>query len=290
MPEKNIIRVKSNAKINLVLDVTGERENGYHEVAMIMQSIGLYDELELEKCADGIYLDTGREDLPADRNNLIVKAAEKFFEYTGISEGVHFRLHKNIPVAAGMAGGSTDAAAALKGLDMLYGTGLSEEELRNIGIKIGADVPFCIMGGTALAEGIGEKLTVLPSAPVMKLLIVKPSQGISTKFVYDELAPAECLKHPDVAGMREAIEEKNVKKICERLGNVLESVTIKELPFIREIKEKMKTLGAEGVLMSGSGTTVFGIFTDEDALRNAYTWFKESEYADGTFITETVRS
>lgn len=290
MPEKNIIRVKSNAKINLVLDVTGERENGYHEVAMIMQSIGLYDELELEKCSDGIYLDVGREDLPVDRNNLIVKAAEKFFEYTGLFGGVRFKLHKNIPVAAGMAGGSTDAAAALKGLNMLFDAGLSEEDLRNIGIKIGADVPFCIMGGTALAEGIGEKLTVLSPAPVMKLLIVKPAQGISTKFVYDELTPAEQLKHPDVAGMREAIEEKNIKKICERLGNVLESVTIKELPFIREIKVKMRSLGADGVLMSGSGTTVFGIFTDEHALRNAYSWFKESEYADGTYVTETVQS
>ena len=278
------IKIRSHAKINLSLDVTGVRENGYHDVAMVMQSIGLFDELTAEKNDTGeIRLSFAESDilqntvLSAGPDNLVCKAARKFFEHTGLTDcGVNFVLKKNIPLEAGLAGGSTDAAAALKALNILFETGLCTEDLCKAGAKIGADIPFCVLGGTALAEGIGEILTPLPQAPGCHLLIVKPHKGISTRFAYDNLVLDESTPHPDTAGMINAIKKGDLSQMCEKLSNVLETVSIPALPEIGEIKKKMLDLGALGSLMCGSGSTVFGIFTKKTNAEKALTFFKEN--------------
>jgi 4-diphosphocytidyl-2-C-methyl-D-erythritol kinase len=283
------VELRGYAKINLSLDVTGIRPNGYHEVKMVMQSIALYDNITLEKIeGDDIIMSVGAAPVPADKTNLIYKACIRFFEATGIRQGVKITLDKHIPVAAGLAGGSTDAAAVLKGLNQLCEADLSVRELCEIGVKIGADVPFCIVGGTVLAEGIGEVLTELKPAPQVSLLIVKPETGISTKLVYDKLAPCDELNHPDVDRMIKGIDEGSLPEIIATLGNVLESVTIKELPFIDDIKKEMLRLGADGSLMSGSGTTVFGIFSDEEKAKTAYKAFKMGEYGQNTYLTSFI--
>ncbi len=278
------VTIRSYAKINLSLDVTGVRENGYHDVAMVMQSIDLFDELTAEKNKDGeirlSFADSAilkNTILSAGPDNLVCKAARKFFEYTCLSGcGVDFVLKKNIPLEAGLAGGSTDAAAALKALNILFETGLDTDTLCKIGAKIGADVPFCVLGGTALAEGIGEILTKLPPAPDCHLLIVKPKKGISTKFAYDNLILNESTPHPDTAGMINAIKKGDLSQMCEKLSNVLETVSIPSLPEIGEIKKKMLELGAMGTLMCGSGSTVFGIFKEEEKAAEALAYFKEN--------------
>ncbi|MGN0164802.1 MAG: 4-(cytidine 5'-diphospho)-2-C-methyl-D-erythritol kinase [Lachnospiraceae bacterium] len=280
------IEVRAYAKINLVLDVTGERPNGYHEVRMIMQNINLYDRLTLKQIVKNeVILSAGTAPVPVGNDNLICKACNIFFEETGISSGVFINLDKRIPVAAGMAGGSADAAAALQGLNELFDTGLSIEQLCEMGVKLGADVPFCIMGGTVLAEGIGEVLTPLSPAPDCHLLIVKPPVGISTKLVYDKLAPADMLDHPDTDAMLVAIKNGSIKDVAANLGNVLESVTIRELPFIDDIKKEMVEMGALGALMSGSGTTVFGIFDSKPKAEAAFYKFKAGEYGKQTYLT-----
>lgn len=283
------IEVRAYAKINLTLDVTGERPNGYHEVRMIMQNIGLYDKLVIKQIVKNeIILSTGQAPIPVGEDNLIYKACKAFFAATGIKSGVFIEIDKRIPVAAGMAGGSADAAATLQGLNELFNTGLTTEQLCEIGVKLGADVPFCIMGGTVLSEGIGEILTPLKPAPDCHLLIVKPPVGISTKFVYDELAPSSELNHPDTDAMIEAINAGSIKDMAANLGNVLESVTIKEMPFIDDIKKEMIELGALGSLMSGSGTTVFGIFDSKTKAEAAFYKFKAGEYGRQTYLTNFV--
>lgn len=280
------ITVRAYAKINLTLDVTGVRPNGYHEVRMIMQNISLYDRLTIKQIVKNeIILSAGQTSLPTGNDNLICKACNAFFEVSGISSGIFIDLDKRIPVAAGMAGGSADAAATLHGLNALFETGYSLEQLCEIGVKLGADIPFCLIGGTVLAEGIGEILTPLKAAPDCHLLIVKPSAGISTKHVYDKLAPCEELIHPDTDAMIAAINKGSIAEVAANLGNVLESVTAAEMPFINEIKAEMLALGALGALMSGSGTTVFGIFDSKAKAEAAFYKFKSGEYGKQTYLT-----
>lgn len=283
------IHVKAYGKINLGLDVVRKREDGYHEVRMIMQTVSVYDSLELAKTeTSGIKLETNLDWLPVDEGNLAYRAADMLMQEFGIKEGVHIRLEKNIPVAAGMAGGSTDAAAVLKGVNELFSLGLSEAELMKRGVKLGADVPYCIMGGTALSEGIGEILTSLPAMPVCHLLIAKPEVGVSTKFVYENLRANELEKHPDIDGMTEAIWAGDLAGVINRLENVLETVTIPAYPIIDEIKSFMKAHGAENVLMSGSGPTVFGIYTKEELLHEAAEALKESGLAKQIYEAKPV--
>lgn len=280
---------KAYAKINLGLDVIGRLPNGYHEVKMVMQTVGIYDVLTLEKISEGIVVTTDNGELPTDENNLIYRAAGIMLEQYNISQGVRIHLEKNIPIAAGMAGGSTDAAATFIGMNELFGLGATEEELRNLGVKVGADVPYCIMGGTALAEGIGEKLRPLPAPADGYLLIAKPDINVSTKYVYEHLDAEGVEVHPDIDGMIEALEQRSLEGIVNRLGNVLENVTVKKYPIIAEIKKSMLENGAEGSLMSGSGPTVFGIFKEEEQAIKALKVLKQTGLAKQLFVTEFVR-
>lgn len=284
----NSITRKAYAKINLGLDVVRRLPNGYHEVRMIMQTVGIYDVLTFVKADAGIVLQVDHEELPVDQNNLIYKAAKLLMDTAGISDtkGVHITLEKNIPIAAGMAGGSTDAAAALLGINELYGLGYDLEQLKALGVKIGADVPYCIQGGTALAEGIGEVLSKLPAPPACRLVIAKPDINVSTKFVYENLRANELQYHPDIDGMIEALRAGELKGITDRLGNVLETVTVPAYPIIQDIKDTMSAAGAEGTLMSGSGPTVFGIFRDKALAEKAAVQIRAAGLAKQVFVTE----
>lgn len=282
------VKRKAYAKINLGLDVIRKREDGYHEVKMIMQNIGLCDELTFEKQAEGITLKIDRVDLPTDGNNLIYRAARLIKEEYGITEGVRIRLKKKIPIAAGLAGGSTDAAAVFHGMNSLFDLGMTIDKMCELGVKIGADVPYCILGGTALAEGIGEKLTPLPDAPGAVVLLAKPDISVSTKEVYQNLHVEELRVHPDIDGMTKAIIRRDLQGILERMDNVLEYVTINRYPVIDEIKNFMKEQGALRALMSGSGPTVFGIFEKQEQAAAAYLKLKESGLAKDLVVTTFV--
>lgn len=280
------MKLRAFAKINLGLDVIRRREDGYHDVRMIMQTIQMYDQLEMEKKGSkGIALTTNLSYIPVNENNLVYKAAKLLMEQYQIQEGVSIHLNKFIPVAAGMAGGSSDAAAALVGMNKLFRLGMSKEELMKVGVKIGADVPYCIMRGTALSEGIGEKLTALPSLPACYILIGKPGVSVSTKFVYTNLKLDEKTKHPDIDGMLDALQRQDLYGITDRMENVLESVTVPAYPVIQEIKDRMKAHGALNALMSGSGPTVFGIFDDKKKAEFACEKLKESGLTRQTFLT-----
>ena len=285
---KDRIQLKALAKINLGLDVLRRREDGYHEVKMIMQTISLHDDLEIRRIkTPEIQVKTNLYYLPTNENNLVYKAAKLLMDEFGIKEGVAIQLKKRIPVAAGMAGGSTDGAAVLWGMNQMYGLGLSRQELMERGVKLGADVPYCVQRGTALAEGIGERLSVLPSMPKCTILIAKPGISVSTKFVYENLH-ANDLKpeqHPDVDRMIEAMKEKNLDLLCERMGNVLETVTIPAYPVIQEIKEHMRACGAAGAMMSGSGPTVFGIFHSPMQAKAAMKDLKVNGLAKQLYLT-----
>ena len=285
---KDRIQLKALAKINLGLDVLRRREDGYHEIKMIMQTISLHDDLEIRRIkTPEIQVKTNLYYLPTNENNLVYKAAKLLMDEFGIKEGVAIQLKKRIPVAAGMAGGSTDGAAVLWGMNQMYGLGLSRQELMERGVKLGADVPYCVQRGTALAEGIGERLSVLPSMPKCTILIAKPGISVSTKFVYENLH-ANDLKpeqHPDVDRMIEAMKEKNLDLLCERMGNVLETVTIPAYPVIQEIKEHMMACGAAGAMMSGSGPTVFGIFHSPVQAKAAMKDLKVNGLAKQLYLT-----
>ncbi len=280
------ISVKALAKINLGLDVLRRREDGYHEVKMVMQTIHLFDRLEIKRTANrGIHIETNLSFLPTNENNLVFQAARLLIEEFGISEGICVELQKHIPVAAGMAGGSTDAAAVLYGMNRMFDLGLTKEELMLRGLKIGADVPYCLMRGTALAEGIGEKLTALPPMVKCPVLIAKPQVNVSTKYVYENLQLNDASKHPDIDSLIHEIRQKNLKKIAAGIGNILETVTIKEYPVIDQIKRNMMENGALNAMMSGSGPTVFGLFDSEDAAARAYEAMKESGLSRQVYLT-----
>ena len=282
------IQLKALAKINLGLDVLRRREDGYHEVKMIMQTIGLHDDLEIRKTkTPGIQVKTNLYYLPTNENNLVYKAAKLLMDEFQIQDGVSIQLKKRIPVAAGMAGGSSDGAAVLWGINQMYGLGLSMQALMERGVRLGADVPYCIQRGTALAEGIGEKLSVLPPMPKCTILIAKPGISVSTKFVYENLH-ANDLKpeqHPDVDSMIEAMRQKDLGLLCSRMGNVMETVTIPAYPVINEIKRTMMDNGAIGSMMSGSGPTVFGIFDSPAAAKQAMKAVRAAKLAKQICLT-----
>ena len=285
-----MIRQKAYAKINLGLDVLRRRPDGYHEVKMIMQTVDICDELTFEKREEpGIGFQIGGADLPADENNLVYRAAALLMERRQIREGVSITLQKRIPIAAGMAGGSSDAAAALRGLNELFGMGYSVEELQKFGVTLGADIPYCMQGGTMLSEGIGEILTSLAAPPACHLVIVKPDIDVSTAFVYGHLQADRLEYHPDIDGMAAALAAGDLKGITDRMGNVLETVTVKEYPVIDRLKQTMRGQGAENALMSGSGPTVFGIFKEKETAEKAAAAIKEAEPASAVFVTEFVR-
>ena len=280
-------KLKARAKINLGLDVIRKREDGYHDLRMVMQTIGLCDELVLSQVeTEGIFVSTNRPELPTDERNLVYRAARLLREEFGLPGGIRIHLEKKIPMAAGLAGGSTDAAAVLKGMNDLYSLGLSEAQLCERGVKLGADIPYCIMGGTALAEGIGERLTRLPEAPQCSVLLTKPWIDVSTAFVYGHLRADELQDHPDIDGQIAAVWSGDFSGMTEKMGNVLETVTIPAYPVVQEIKEEMLELGAAGAMMSGSGPTVFGLFDDREKAEAAYRRMCENGAGRDVFLTE----
>lgn len=285
------ISLKALAKINLGLDVVRRREDGYHEVRMIMQTIHLYDRLDIKRTKEsGIQIQTNLSFLPVNENNLIYKAAKLLMDEFSITDGVSVKLDKRIPVAAGMAGGSTDAAAMLFGMNRLFSLGLTKRQLMERGVQIGADVPYCIMRGTALAEGIGEELS--PLAPMVKcpVLIAKPSISVSTKFVYQNLKLDDTSIHPDIDRLIDDIRAKNLYDIAAHMGNVLETVTIPNYPVIDEIKKHMLSHGAVGAMMSGSGPTVFGLFDNEATAKKAYKAMRSSHLARQVYLTSVYNN
>ena len=282
------LSLKAYGKINLGLDVLRRREDGYHDVRMIMQTVGIFDRVDLIwKEEPGIQVETNLCYLPTNENNLVYKAAKLLMDEFQVQEGLLIRLRKFIPVAAGMAGGSSDAAAVLFGVNKMFRLGLTTEELMQRGVKIGADVPYCILRGTALSEGIGEVLTSLPPVPQCQVLVAKPGINVSTKFVYENLHANDLRpeQHPDIDGMIRAIKAQDLQGIADKLGNVLETVTVKEYPVIQEIKDKMVEFGAIGSLMSGSGPTVFGLFTNPKAAQQAY---EELRYGESSGLAKQV--
>ncbi len=278
--------LKALAKINLGLDVLGRRENGYHDVRMVMQSVYLYDNVRLEAREEpGIELSSNLYYLPDDSGNIAYKAAQMMIEEFHLEGGVRITLDKHIPVAAGMAGGSSNAAAVLFGMNRLFGLELTRQELMDRGVQLGADVPYCILRGTVLAEGIGEKLTVLPSIPKCAVLIAKPPVSVSTRVVYEALDSKEIVKHPDIDGLIRALEEGSLKNVAACMGNVLEDVTIPKYPVIREIKQEMLEAGALNAMMSGSGPTVFGLFENKIKARNAQERIRRKALAKQVYVT-----
>ena len=284
MIDKTIQR--AYAKINIGLDVLRRRADGYHEVKMIMQTVDIYDELVLERRKEpGIELRMDNSDLPSGGDNLICRAADLLFREKKITEGVNISLTKRIPIAAGMAGGSADAAAALRGLNELFDMGYSLKELQALGVGLGADIPYCLAGGTMLSEGIGEILTPLPAPPAAHLVIAKPDINVSTAFVYGNLHADRLAWHPDIDGMIAALQKGDLDGITGRLGNVLETVTVKAHPVIEQIKELLRKQGAENALMSGSGPTVFGIFKEKETAARAAEAVERGRLAKQIFVT-----
>ena len=279
------LELKALAKINLGLDVLGVRENGYHDVRMVMQTIYLYDNVTIRKTGEpGIRLKTNLFYLPVDEKNIAYKAAKLLMDEFQIEGGVEITLDKHIPVAAGMAGGSSNATAVLVGINRLFQLNLSEQQLMERGVQLGADVPYCIMRGTVLAEGIGEILTPLSPLPKCYVLVAKPGISVSTKMVYEKLDSHEIEEHPDIDGILAGLEDGDLKKIAASMGNVLERVTIEEYPIIEEIKDVMKESGALNSMMSGSGPTVFGIFDDKTLAKQAQQKIRKSGLTKQVYV------
>ncbi len=288
----DFVRVRAHGKINLGLDVVRKREDGYHDVRMIMQQVGLYDGIDIRRLGmseDGerhITIETNLKYLPVNENNLAYKAALLLMDEFHIQESIHIKIKKLIPVAAGMAGGSSDAAAVMKGINRMFQLGLSKKSLMERGVQLGADVPYCIMGGTALAEGIGEKLTPIRHMPPCYIVLAKPGINVSTKMVYSELHAESIEKHPDIDGLVQSIEAEDLYGMAAKMGNVLADVTEKLYPVIEEIKDSMIKLGAVNAMMSGSGPTVFGIFDEKEKAMHAYRELKEDQRCRQVYITD----
>lgn len=280
--------LKAYGKINLGLDVVRKREDGYHEVRMIMQTVRVYDKLDLRRSREpGIRVETNLYYLPNNENNLAYKAAHLLMSEFGVREGLDIQIRKFIPVAAGMAGGSSDAAAVLFGVNKMFSLGLTMEQLMERGVELGADVPYCVLRGTALSEGIGEILTPLCAMPQCGVLIAKPPISVSTKLVYENLKLDQLRQedHPDIDRIMRGIRAKDVYGVAKSLGNLLETVTIPANPVIQDIKEKLRELGAVNALMSGSGPTVFGLFTSPAAAQGAY---EQMRYGSGSSLVKQV--
>lgn len=280
------MKIKAYAKVNISLDVVGKREDGYHLLEMIMQSIDLYDEIKIDKKKSDITIKCNKQYVPTDERNLAYKAAKLFMEEYNINSGVEINIKKNIPVCAGLAGGSTDGAAVLKILNKIFDVDASEEELMKLGLRLGADVPYCIKGGTALCKGIGEDVTELPSFKDKILVLVKPPFGVSTKGVYQEFNLSKVRSHPNTELLINAIEDDDLKLVCSNMKNLLENVTLKKHKVLINIKEEMKGFGAVGSMMSGSGPTVFAFFDDMLKAQKCFEKMK-NKYND-VFITRTI--
>ena len=263
------ITVNAHAKINITLDVTGRRENGYHDVKMIMQMIDIYDRVTVSLKDEGISLKNSVEFLPVDSRNLAYRACELFLKETNIKTGADIYIEKNIPVSAGLAGGSSDAAAVLEAMNVLTKANLSTKKLMEIGLNLGADVPYCLFKKTALAEGLGEKITEI--APLKKSIVclAKPDYNVNTASVYKEYDLKKNTMHPDTEGAIRAIENNDLKLLGKRMYNVLEEVTGEKYSVIGKIKSIMYDNGSVGAMMSGSGPSVFGFFEDEICARKA---------------------
>ncbi len=282
----NVIHLKALAKINLGLDVIGTRQDGYHLVRMIMQTIDLYDWVTIKKSdSDGIRLETNLNFLPTDEHNIAYEAAALLKRDHPKIRGVELHIHKCIPVAAGMAGGSTDAAAVLYGMNRLWQLGIPMQRLMEYGLQLGADVPYCLMRGTALAEGIGEQLRALPPMPPCEILVAKPPVSVSTKLVYQSLDALTEPQHPKIDAQIRDLERADLRSLAAHMGNVLESVTVPMHPQITQLKELMERGGALAAMMSGSGPTVFGIFTDRDQAYRVKEQIRRSGLARQVFVT-----
>lgn len=280
------LELKALGKINLGLDVLGRRENVYHDVRMVMQTVYLYDRIIMKKSkTPGIRLETNLYYLPVNENNLAYQAAQMLMDEFHMEEGVSIQLDKHIPVAAGMAGGSSNAAAVLFGMNRMFSLGLSQKELMERGVKLGADVPYCIMRGTVLAEGIGEILTPLSPMPKCYVLIAKPAISVSTKMVYEKLDSHEIEDHPDIDGILAGLKAGDLKKVAGSMGNVLERVTVDAYPVIDQIKKMMIKEGALNAMMSGSGPTVFGIFEEKATARKAADAIRDARLTKQVYVT-----
>lgn len=277
---------KAHAKINISLDVIGKREDGYHLLSMIMQSIELYDEIEITKVKEGITINCNKAFIPTDERNLAYKAARLFLDTYNIKSGVLINIIKNIPVAAGLAGGSADCAAVLRILNKMFNVNASDEELMKLGETLGADVPYCIKGGTALCEGIGEKITQLKPFKNHIVLLIKPPFGVSTKDVYKAFDINKVMIHPNTEKLVEKIEEDDLYYIANNMKNLLENVTIRKHKVLYKIKENLVANGAVGAMMSGSGPTIFAFFDDMQVARRCYDDLKD-KYVD-VFLTRTI--
>ena len=285
--DMNSINIKAYAKINLALDVIGKRDDGYHELNMIMQSIRLHDKIYIRKNNNReIKLKSNLPYIPVNHKNIVYKAVDLFRKTYNIKQGVFVNIYKQIPVSAGLAGGSTDAAATIKGLNKLFNTGLSLEEMMELGGKLGADVPFCMMMGTVLSQGIGDILTPLDKMPDCYILLVKPSFSVSTKKVYENFKLDHTISHPDISASIKAIKNNDLPELSSHMANVLESVTIKKYPSINQIKKLMLDNGAFVALMSGSGPTVFGLFEDKGVAKKAYDSIKKARFRKRIFLTK----
>ncbi len=278
--------VKAYGKINISLDIVGKREDGYHLLKMIMQGVDLYDSIYFEKCSKGINISCNKPYIPTDEKNLMYKAAKLFMDTYNVTGGINIYLKKNIPVAAGMAGGSTDAAAVFKALRKMFKIEADDNEFMELALKIGADVPYCMVGGTALCEGIGETITTLAPFKNYILVLVKPNFGVSTREVYKSLDTSKIYKHPDTEGLIKAMEEGELQDVCSGMKNLLENVTLRKYPVLKRIKEDMIKMGAMGAMMSGSGPTIFAFFEDMLKAQRCYDKFK-TQYKE-VYITRTI--
>lgn len=286
------IELKAYGKINIGLDVIRKREDGYHDLDMIMQTVGVYDDVIISR-EDGtqtyeIEVSTDADILPNDKGNLAFMAAKVLMEAYDIKSKVKIHINKRIPIAGGMAGGSADCAAVLRGVNKLFQLGLTDEQLQEYGVKLGADVPYCIVGGTKRAQGIGEILTDLPTTPKCYVIIAKPDAFVSTKFVYSHIRPAQIENHPDIDGIIESIKAGDLYGMCEKIANVMEDVTIPEYPIIQKVKDILKSNGAVNALMSGSGPTVFGIYDDEEKAKQSMDALSGKEFVSQLYLTKFI--
>lgn len=269
-----MIYEKAPAKINLVLDVLHKRPDGYHEVEMIMTTVDLADRVSFQPTANSkIQLKTSQRFVPIDKKNLAYQAADLLRKKYGVKQGVEITLDKHIPVAAGLAGGSSDAAATLRGLNRLWNLQLSVDELARLGAQIGSDVAFCVYGGTALATGRGELIQELSAPPNCWVILAKPTISVSTADIYGNLR-VDQISHPNTSAMLQALEQQSYEQMCQSIGNVLEPVTMKLYPEVAILKEQMLRFGADAVLMSGSGPTVFGLVKQESRVPRIYNGLK----------------
>ena len=283
---QNEVVEKARAKINLSIDITGKRDDGYHEIRMIMQTVELHDTVTVRQCSEGISISCKSPFVPIDQRNVAWKAAKLFFDQYQIKAGVSIRIEKTIPVAAGLAGGSANAAAVLRAMRKLFKPEVTDEELRELSKKIGADVSYCVSGGTVLAEGIGDNLTSLPKLKGVTILLVKPGIGVSTPQVYKKFQMENVTAHPDIDQMIKDIVAKDVRAIAKGMVNVLETVTIQDHPVIQKIKDGMMELGCLGCVMSGSGPSVVGIFDDDETAEKAFAYYARQPY--DVFLTKTI--